>query len=86
MRVVLQRVSEANVSIDGQVVGEIGPGVALLVGFTEEDGEDQLRWMAEKILGLRIFSDEDGKMNLSLDEGGGDALVISQFTLYGETS
>ena len=85
MRVVLQRVSEANVSIDGQVVGEIGPGVALLVGFTEEDGEDQLRWMAEKILGLRIFSDEDGKMNLSLDEVGGDALVISQFTLYGDT-
>ena len=85
MRVVLQRVSQANVSIAGEVVGEIESGLVLLVGFTEDDEEDRLRWMADKVLGLRIFSDEAGKMNLSLLETGGDLLVISQFTLYGDT-
>jgi len=85
MRVVLQRVSEARVSIDERVVGEIGGGLVLLVGFTEEDGEGQVRWMAEKVLGLRVFSDEEGKMNLSLEDVEGDLLVISQFTLYGDT-
>jgi D-tyrosyl-tRNA(Tyr) deacylase len=85
MRVVLQRVSEGSVSIAGEVVGEIGPGFVLLVGFTGEDGEAELRWMAEKILGLRVFSDDEGKMNLSLQDVGGDLLVISQFTLYGDT-
>ena len=68
MRVVLQRVSRGRVSIDGSVAGEIGPGLVLLVGFTEEDGEDVLEWMADKILGLRIFSDEEEKMNLSLED------------------
>ena len=85
MRVVLQRVSEASVSISGEVVGEIGGGLVLLVGFTEGDSGDTVRWMADKVLGLRVFSDEEGKMNLSLGEVGGDVLVISQFTLYGDT-
>jgi D-tyrosyl-tRNA(Tyr) deacylase len=85
MRVVLQRVSSAGVSVSGDVVGEIDDGLVLLVGFTEGDGEEQLQWMAEKILGLRIFSDSDGKMNLSLRDTAGDLLVISQFTLYGDT-
>ena len=85
MRVVLQRVSEASVSIAGELVGEIGSGLVLLVGFTQDDEEDRLRWMAEKVLGLRVFSDDEGKMNLSLLETGGDVLVISQFTLYGDT-
>jgi D-tyrosyl-tRNA(Tyr) deacylase len=85
MRVVLQRVSQASVSITGKVVGEIGGGLVLLVGFTDGDEADALRWMAEKVVGLRVFSDEEGKMNLSLGEAGGDLLVISQFTLYGDT-
>jgi D-tyrosyl-tRNA(Tyr) deacylase len=85
MRVVLQRVSRASVSISGRVVGEIGQGLALLVGFTEGDGENAVRWMAEKVLGLRVFSDEEEKMNLSLDDVAGDVLVVSQFTLYGDT-
>lgn len=69
----------------GEVVGEIGSGLVLLVGFTQEDGEEALGWMADKILGLRVFNDRDGKMNLSLQEVGGDVLVVSQFTLYGDT-
>jgi len=85
MRVVLQRVSEASVSISGEVVGAIGKGLLLLVGFSQEDGEDELRWMAEKVRGLRVFSDPEGKMNLSLEEVSGELLVISQFTLYGDT-
>ncbi|GMR12469.1 MAG: D-aminoacyl-tRNA deacylase [Gemmatimonadota bacterium] len=85
MRVVLQRVSEASVTIDGAVVGEIGTGHALLVGFNPEDSEEKLAWMAEKIVGLRVFSDEEGKMNLSLDDVDGSLLVVSQFTLYGDT-
>jgi len=85
MRVVLQRVSQASVSISGEPVGKIGGGLVLLVGFTDGDDEDTLRWMADKILGLRVFSDEEGKMNLSLAEVEGDVLVVSQFTLYGDT-
>ena len=85
MRVVLQRVSRARVSISGKVVGEIGQGLALLVGFTEGDGEDEVRWMAEKVLGLRVFSDDEEKMNLSLQDVEGALLVVSQFTLYGDT-
>ena len=69
----------------GEVVGEIGSGLVLLVGFTQQDGEEALGWMADKILGLRVFNDRDGKMNLSLQEVGGDVLVVSQFTLYGDT-
>ena len=84
MRVVLQRVSAAAVRVGGTVVGEIGPGHLLLVGFTEGDGEEQIEWMADKVVGLRVFPDEDGKMNLSLDDIDGGILVVSQFTLYGD--
>ena len=84
MRVVLQRVSQASVTIAGQVVGSIGPGFCLLVGFTHTDTPAQVDWMAEKITGLRLFSDTAGKMNLGLSEVGGAVLVISQFTLYGD--
>ena len=85
MRVVLQRVSQGAVSVDGKPVGGIGVGLVLLVGFTSGDGEDTVRWMTDKILGLRVFSDEEGRMNLSLQEVQGDILVVSQFTLYGDT-
>ncbi len=85
MRVVLQRVSRARVTVDGRVTGEIGRGLLLLVGFTAADSEDALAWMAEKVRGLRIFPDDAGKMNRSLDEVGGGVLVVSQFTLYGDT-
>lgn len=85
MRVVLQRVSSGSVTVDGEVVGEIGTGLVLLVGFTEGDDERTLAWMADKIVGLRVFNDEHGKMNRSLEEVGGDLLVVSQFTLYGDT-
>ncbi len=84
MRVVLQRVSEASVSVEGEVLGAIGPGLLLLVGFTEGDTEEDLEWMARKVVGLRVFGDDDGKMNLSLADMGGEVLVVSQFTLYGD--
>jgi len=84
VRVVLQRVSRAAVEVDGRVVGEIGAGFVLLVGFRTGDGDDHLSWMADKVLGLRVFPDAEGKMNLGLDEIGGDLLVVSQFTLYGD--
>ena len=86
MRVVLQRVSKASVTIDGRVVGAIDRGFCLLVGFTHGDTGDRVDWMAEKVAGLRLFSDAAGKMNLGLDEVGGAVLVISQFTLYGDTT
>jgi D-tyrosyl-tRNA(Tyr) deacylase len=73
------------VTVEGRVTGEIGPGHLLLVGFRSGDGDAQIDWMADKVLGLRIFGDADGKMNLALDEVGGDVLVVSQFTLYGDT-
>ena len=85
MRVVLQRVARAHVEVGGRTVGEIGPGHLLLVGFREGDGEEQLVWMADKVVGLRVFPDEEGRMNLGLDDTGGDLLVVSQFTLYGDT-
>jgi D-tyrosyl-tRNA(Tyr) deacylase len=85
MRIVLQRASRGSVTIAGSVVGEIGLGLVLLVGFTDGDDEETVRWMAEKVLGLRVFSDAEEKMNLSLSDVGGDLLVISQFTLYGDT-
>jgi D-aminoacyl-tRNA deacylase len=86
MRVVLQRVSSASVTIDGRVVGAIGRGFSLLVGFTHGDTEVQVDWMAEKVVGLRLFSDAEGKMNLGLEEVRGAVLVVSQFTLYGDAS
>jgi len=86
MRVVLQRVSRASVTIEGRVAGAIGRGFCLLVGFTHEDTPAEVDWMAEKIAGLRLFSDAAGKMNLALGETGGAVLVVSQFTLYGEAT
>ena len=85
MRVVLQRVSEASVTIADEVVGRIETGLLLLVGFTQTDTDVEVQWMADKIVGLRIFPDDDGKMNRSLNEHGGGALVVSQFTVYGDT-
>ncbi len=85
MRVLLQRVSRALVRVDGEVVGEIGVGHVLLVGFRPGDTEAELSWMADKILGLRVFTDEAGKMNLDLADAGGGLLAVSQFTLYGDT-
>jgi D-aminoacyl-tRNA deacylase len=86
MRIVLQRVSRASVTIDGRVSGHIGRGFCVLVGFTHGDTTTQVDWMAEKVAGLRLFTDAEGKMNLGLDEVGGGVLVISQFTLYGDTA
>jgi D-aminoacyl-tRNA deacylase len=84
MRVVLQRVSRASVSIGGRVVGSIQRGFCLLVGFTHHDTGAQVDWMAEKVAGLRLFNDAAGKMNLGLAEVEGAVLVVSQFTLYGD--
>ncbi|MEK7837138.1 MAG: D-aminoacyl-tRNA deacylase [candidate division NC10 bacterium] len=84
MRVVLQRVSRAAVRVDGATVGAIGRGFVILAGFAPADSEATLEWMAEKIAGLRLFGDSEGKMNLPLSEVGGGMLVISQFTLYGD--
>lgn len=84
MRVVLQRVSEAHVTIEGKVVGEIGLGQFLLVGFKQSDTTDQVEWMADKVVSLRIFQDDAGKMNRTLADVDGSILVVSQFTLYGD--
>jgi D-aminoacyl-tRNA deacylase len=84
MRIVLQRVSRARVTVEGRVTGEIGRGLLLLAGFTDGDSEDALAWMADKVVGLRIFPDDEGKMNRSVQEVGGGLLVVSQFTLYGD--
>jgi len=86
MRVVLQRVSRAQVRIEGTVVGAIDQGLLVLVGFTAGDDVGTLEWMAEKIVGLRVFGDADGRMNLDLREIEGGLLVVSQFTLYGDTA
>ncbi len=83
MRAVLTRVKSASVAIDGQVVGSIGKGFLILLGVGPEDTREACRCLAEKALGLRIFEDENGKMNLGLDQAGGQVLVVSQFTLYG---
>jgi len=84
VRVVFQRVRRASVTVEGLVVGEIGHGALLLVGFTHGDTSDDVEWMAEKISGLRVFSDDEGKMNRALDDVAGSVLVVSQFTLYGD--
>lgn len=85
MRVVLQRVNHAQVAIEGEVVGKIGRGYMLLVGFAPTDGDDQLDYLVHKIVNLRVFEDEDGKMNQGLCDVGGAILSISQFTLYADT-
>ncbi|MBX3148185.1 MAG: D-tyrosyl-tRNA(Tyr) deacylase [Gemmatimonadales bacterium] len=86
MRVLLQRVSRASVSVDGEVVGQVDRGFCLLVGFTHSDTPDEVTWMVDKVLGLRLFSDAEGKMNLGLADVGGGLLVVSQFTLYGDAA
>jgi D-aminoacyl-tRNA deacylase len=86
VRVVLQRVSRASVTIGGRVVGAIDRGFCLLVGFTHADTSIEVDWMAEKVAGLRLFSDAQDKMNLALGEVGGAVLVVSQFTLYGDAA
>ena len=85
MRIVLQRVSFGRVSVAGRMVAQIGVGLVLLVGIGPADGEEQARYLAEKVANLRIFEDEQGKTNLSLLDTGGEALVVSQFTLYADT-
>ena len=85
MRIVLQRVKSASVSIEGSVVGEINQGFLLLVGVGPEDTSDDASYLARKIAGMRIFSDENGKMNLSIDQIGGKILSVSQFTLFADT-
>lgn len=84
MRAVVTRVSDASVSIDGSVVGQIGRGFLILLGIGPEDTEKEATRLAEKILSLRVFCDENGKMNLGLEAVGGQVLVVSQFTLYGD--
>lgn len=86
MRVVVQRVSRAAVRVDGETVGAIGRGFVVLAGFAPSDDEPALAWMAEKLAGLRVFGDAEGKMNLGIAEVGGAMLVVSQFTLYGDAS
>ncbi len=85
MRVVLQRVKNASVTVSGERISEIGEGLLLLVGVAKDDGEGEASWLAEKIAGLRIFNDEDGKMNLSVRDVGGEILAVSQFTLLADT-
>lgn len=85
MRVVLQRVRRGRVSVAGRSIAEIGPGLVILLGIGPQDGEGQARYLVEKIANLRIFEDEAGKMNRSLLESGGQAIVVSQFTLYADT-
>jgi D-tyrosyl-tRNA(Tyr) deacylase len=84
MRVVVQRVSEARVDVDGSTVGAIGKGLAVLLGVAKEDTERDAEFLADKVAGLRIFPDQDGKMNRSIAEAGGGLLIVSQFTLYGD--
>ena len=84
MRAVVQRVSRAQVSVDGEIVGKIGPGLLVLLGIAKPDTQRDADYLVAKILGLRIFDDEGGKMNLSITEVGGSILAVSQFTLYGD--
>jgi D-tyrosyl-tRNA(Tyr) deacylase len=85
VRVVLQRVKNASVTVSGETISEIGEGLLLLVGVAKDDGEGEASWLAEKIAGLRIFNDEDGKMNLGVRDVGGEILAVSQFTLLADT-
>ena len=85
MRILIQRVSQASVTIEGSVHGEIGRGILILLGIENEDSQEDVNWLVQKIIGLRIFADEDGKMNLSSSDVNVEFLVISQFTLHAST-
>ena len=85
MRIVLQRVKNASVTVEGERISSIGPGLLLLVGVAGEDGEAEAEWLAKKVAGLRIFGDENGKMNLGVRDVGGEVLAVSQFTLIADT-
>lgn len=84
MRACVQRVSSARVVVSGETVGEIGLGLLVLLGVAASDGDEDLRWLVDKVVGLRVFDDADGKMNLGLADVGGELLVVSQFTLLGD--
>ena len=84
MRAVVQRVSRASVTVDTEITGRIGPGILVLLGVHQDDGEKEVKWLVDKIINLRIFEDEAGKMNHSLLDTGGAMLIVSQFTLYGD--
>lgn len=84
MRAVAQRVSAAHVAVDGRRVGEISAGLLVYLGAGQQDGTEQVRWMANKLAGLRIFAGEDGRMTLDVREAGGEMLIVPQFTLYGD--
>jgi|SRR3990172_6763923 len=86
MRALIQRVSHAKVSVEDHVIASIGPGLLILLGVGHEDGEEHVQFLANKIADLRIFEDNEGKTNLSILDTGGEALVVSQFTLYADTS
>ena len=85
MRVVLQRVKSASVAVEDEMISEVGPGLLLFVGVAVSDGKAEADWLAEKLAGLRIFNDEEGKMNLSVRDVGGEVLAVSQFTLLADT-
>src|SRR5690242_16338117 len=84
MRAVVQRVTRGEVRVEGRITGAVGRGLVVLLGVAQDDGEDDARWMAEKLAGLRVFEDAAGKMNLAVAEVGGGVLVVSQFTLLGD--
>ncbi|MEE9579086.1 MAG: D-aminoacyl-tRNA deacylase [Gemmatimonadota bacterium] len=86
MRIVVQRVTRASVRVEEATVGSIGPGLLVLVAFSSTDGDEELAWMTRKLIGLRVFPDDERRMNRSVREAGGSLLVVSQFTLYGDTS
>jgi D-aminoacyl-tRNA deacylase len=85
MRVVIQRVTQADVKVDGEIRGEVGPGLLVLMGVEDADGQEDITWMSGKIVNLRVFDDENGVMNRSVTDTGGDILLISQFTLHAST-
>jgi D-tyrosyl-tRNA(Tyr) deacylase len=84
MRAVVQRTARASVTVNGAITGSIGPGLVVLLGIHPQDGPAEIQWMADKIINLRVFEDDDGKMNRSLADTGGEMLIVSQFTLYGD--
>lgn len=84
MRIVIQRVSHASVTVDSKIIGKIGEGILILLGVADGDTDEDIKYLADKALGLRIFRDENDKMNLSVADIGGEVLVVSQFTLYGD--